>query len=85
MGDQVGEESGRFLTGHAPSRECYPKFLEEPHKHKFAVSVDLMVAVARLTMQAVGDSAGSLASSHSCDALGDDHDVRSDFHLYQGN
>lgn len=85
MGDQVGGESGRILTGHAPSSQSYPKFSEEPHKHMFAVSVDLMVAVARLTMQAVGDSGGSLASSHLCDARGDDHDVRSDFHLYQGN
>lgn len=81
----MGEESGRILTGLAPSRESYAKFLEEPHKHKFAVSMDLMVAVARLTMQAVGDSAGSLASSHLCDVHGDDHDVRSDFHLYQGH
>lgn len=79
------EESDWILIFLAHSRESYPNSLEGPHKHKFAVSVDLMVAVVRLTMQAVGDSVGSSASSHLCDVRGDDHDVGSDFHCYQGH
>lgn len=79
------EESDWILIGLAPSRESYPKILGGPHKHKFAVSVNLMVAVVRLTIQALGDFAGLLASSHLSDVRGDDHDVRSDFHRYQGH
>lgn len=75
-------ESDRILLGLAPSKESYSKTSGGPHKHKLVVSADMMVAVVRLTMQAVGDSAVSLASSHLSDGRGDDHGVRSDFHRY---